>query len=468
MRAVIYIRLSVHRGETDPSLSPQRQEEVCRAYCLAKGWDVLEVVRDLDVSGSDKGARLARPGLDEIRELWGQIDVVVFAKLDRLARNVSDFRAFAEEAQANGAALVSVAESLDLSSPSGRFVATILAAFAEMEAATIAERVRGGVRSTRLAGRYAGGYLPWGYDSAPNPDGAGRTLVVNEDEAVILREAAERLLDGERPAAVSRDLNARGLRAKKGGQITAQALRQALTSEAILGRTVVDGRAAVNERGMPIQSFPAILSVDQHTRLRVQLAPQTERRTRGSRSLLVGLLRCHSCGGSMSTQGSTYSCKARSVGRLCDAPVHTNIKQTDEVIIGEYLARFGALAEVVEQTQTAPDPRIGEVSDAIRLATEAMREPGADVSALATVVTDLAAERDRLAERSQPKIERVRTGRTVQQAWEQWGTPTRRQMVASALAKPITVCPAHAPRRFDPNRFDLLWWSDLGEFAEQQ
>jgi site-specific DNA recombinase len=92
------------------------------------------VIEDLDVSGSDNGKRLDGPGLRKIRQRWDEFDVIIFAKLDRLARNVIDFRAFAEEAAEHGAALVSVDESLDLTSPSGKFVATILAAGSQHEA----------------------------------------------------------------------------------------------------------------------------------------------------------------------------------------------------------------------------------------------------------------------------------------------------------------------------------------------
>ena len=177
-RALIYVRLSSYRGDKDPSLSPPRQEEQCRAYCLAKGWSVVEVISDLDVSGSDKGLRLERPGLRKIRERFGSFDVVIFAKLDRMARNVVDFMAFAAEAEEHGATLVSVAESLDLTSASGRFIATILTAFAEMEAAMIATRVTESIDSLRNSGRFAGGVVPYGYRSAPNPNGNGMVLVI--------------------------------------------------------------------------------------------------------------------------------------------------------------------------------------------------------------------------------------------------------------------------------------------------
>src|SRR4051812_6141994 len=110
VNAIIYVRLSVFRGEDDPTTSPKRQEQICRDYCAAKGWNVLDVISDLDVSGSDKGLRLDRPGLAEIRTRWAETDIVIFSKLDRMARNVVDFRTFADEAEKNGAALVSVNE----------------------------------------------------------------------------------------------------------------------------------------------------------------------------------------------------------------------------------------------------------------------------------------------------------------------------------------------------------------------
>ena len=179
----MYVRLSSHRGESDPSTSPARQEESCRAYCLAKGWEVDAVVSDLDVSGSDKGLRLDRPGLRTIRDRWADVQVVIFAKLDRLARNVIDFREFADEAAANGVALVSVAESLDLTTASGKFVATILAAFAEMEAATIAQRTSDGIDATRRLGRWAGGNPPYGMKIVPASDGPGFILAPDPETA---------------------------------------------------------------------------------------------------------------------------------------------------------------------------------------------------------------------------------------------------------------------------------------------
>src|SRR3954468_1474570 len=175
-RAIVYVRLSSYQGKADTTTSPERQEEVCRSYCAAHGWDVVEVIHDLDVSGSDKGLRLDRPGLLKVRARWDAADVLIFAKIDRIARNVADWERLREEADAHGVALVSVGENLDLSAPSGRFVATILQAFAAMEAAMISTRTREAVAYMAREGRHRGGLAAFGWKSAERDDGPGYVL----------------------------------------------------------------------------------------------------------------------------------------------------------------------------------------------------------------------------------------------------------------------------------------------------
>src|SRR4051812_26452288 len=63
-----FVQLPGRRRPVDLARPPARPEAACRAYCEAKGWIVVDVVSDLDVSGSDKGLRLYRPSLDKIRK----------------------------------------------------------------------------------------------------------------------------------------------------------------------------------------------------------------------------------------------------------------------------------------------------------------------------------------------------------------------------------------------------------------
>ena len=101
------------------------------------------------------------------------IHAVVIWKVDRLARSVLDLLR-ADESLRGG--IVAVADPVDLTTPQGRAFATVLAVFAELEAAGIAARVKDARRALITQGRRAGGRPPYGFRNVPNPEpeGAGR------------------------------------------------------------------------------------------------------------------------------------------------------------------------------------------------------------------------------------------------------------------------------------------------------
>ncbi|WP_231935233.1 recombinase family protein [Micromonospora viridifaciens] len=481
--AIIYIRLSSHRGDLDPSTSPARQEEACRAYCTAKGWAVHpHVVRDLDVSGSDKGLRLDRPGLGEIRERWGEVDVVIFAKLDRLARNVVDFRAFAEEAEQNGAALVSVAESLDMTTISGKFVATILAAFAEMEAATIAERTAAGIAGARRLGRWAGGAAPYGYRVAPATDGPGYILVPDAEAVTVVREAAERVLSGESLYRIAHDFNTRGVptrsakliaegrtRRMKAAPWSTQVIAQMLVNPAVVGRSVYRGEVIRDDDGMPRQLWEPILSLDVWHQLRAALAANgggvegRGRRVRAAR-LLSGIAYCAGCGRKLYASSRkhpsgatvpTYACAARRNGQGCKG-VAITAELTERYVEREFLGMVGHRPLVELVTVAVDDGRRADIEAGIADLARQMTERGADVAALAARLAELHAAREALPATAVTEVRRVETGQTFGEAWESRDVDGRRALLVWAGAR-VVVHRAAVPGRktFDESRLDL-------------
>lgn len=182
MRAAIYVRLS---RETDETTSPERQraacEALCEALCEARGWDVIAVEEDIDVSGFSRG--LDRPGLQRVLTRVAELDVIVFFKIDRLARSTVDFAEIMRLAEHQSVALASATEPLDLTSSMGRAMAKVIAVFAELESDTIGMRVSSAHEHLRREGHYTGGRVRYGYMVVPNPNGAGKVLAVNEDEA---------------------------------------------------------------------------------------------------------------------------------------------------------------------------------------------------------------------------------------------------------------------------------------------
>lgn len=194
--AIGLARLSV---DTDESTSIARQRQAITDYCRAQGWDLLGIAEDVDVSG--KTPVLDRPEAGKLLRS-ARADRVVFLKLDRCSRNVVEFRQFASWCEQRGAAVVSIQESLDLSTPGGKFVATIIAAFAEMERETIATRVRDSKRHLKAIGRWAGGSVPYGYQAVMN--GSGWKLEIDPEAAEVVRDWVRRVIAGESTMSVAK------------------------------------------------------------------------------------------------------------------------------------------------------------------------------------------------------------------------------------------------------------------------
>jgi site-specific DNA recombinase len=125
-------------------------------------------------------------------------------KLDRIARNVKDFLATADELKALDCALVLVKESFDTSTPHGKFALTLFAAIAELEAATITERVLTGKAQKASTGGYNGSRVPMGYTYD------GETFAVNEAQAATVRHIFDLFNNGHSLNAIARQLNEDG------------------------------------------------------------------------------------------------------------------------------------------------------------------------------------------------------------------------------------------------------------------
>ncbi len=136
----IYPRKSVYR---DNSESISVQVKLCREYAdiVYRDQEREYIVYDNDEGFSGKNTD--RPGyarlMSDVKS--GLLNMVIVYKLDRISRNVQDFSNTFAIFQQHDVGFVSVKESFDTSTPIGRTVMYILAAFAQLERETTSERV---------------------------------------------------------------------------------------------------------------------------------------------------------------------------------------------------------------------------------------------------------------------------------------------------------------------------------------
>src|SRR6266446_1900890 len=114
----IWIRVSTEdqaKGE-----SPEHHERRARYYAESKDWKVKEIYHLEAVSGkSVKDHPETQRMLRDMKS--GHITGLIFSKLARLARNTRELLEFADFFEKHGADLVSLQESIDTSTPAGRF-----------------------------------------------------------------------------------------------------------------------------------------------------------------------------------------------------------------------------------------------------------------------------------------------------------------------------------------------------------
>ena len=83
-------------------------------------------------------------------------DTLVVWRLDRLGRSMTDLINTVTKLESEGVAFCSVTESLDTSTPAGKFIFHVFSSLAEFERNMIRERTSAGLKSARARGRVGG------------------------------------------------------------------------------------------------------------------------------------------------------------------------------------------------------------------------------------------------------------------------------------------------------------------------
>lgn len=127
------------------------EQNTARQEVLMGQLDVEKIYID-KMSGKSK----ERPQLKEMLGFVRTGDTVIVESISRFARNTRDLLELVEMLTEKGVEFVSRKESIDTTTPAGKFMLTVFAAVAELERGYILDRQREGIAIAKLQGKYKG------------------------------------------------------------------------------------------------------------------------------------------------------------------------------------------------------------------------------------------------------------------------------------------------------------------------
>ncbi|NQV06171.1 recombinase family protein [bacterium] len=459
--AAVYCRISLDRsGE---GLGVARQEELCRKRATELGWLVAEVYVDGSVSAySGKPRPHFERMLADLEA--GHRDGVVVVDTDRLTRRMSELETFVDLADRHGVALATVSGETDLSTTDGRFYARIMGVVARQESEKKAERVARESEQAARRGVPRGSRRPFGWEDDKT--------TIRPEEAVLIREAAQRVLAGETVPSVARDWNARGIPTAQNAKYgwSAATLAGVLRNPRLAGLRAYKGDIVAEGLWEPILDRGVWEMLAAKIR-RVARVGQP------SPHLLTSILRCGRCGGPLwtswrpgtgDTRVARYACIKRPGGPGCGSLTVTARPVEDIIRDAVITAVTGpALADAVaarsgRDTEAAEAAR--ELADA-----EARREEAADMFASGEIDRrEWSTIRERTDKRindatrslnrqSGPLIGLPTNETELRQTWDTQTIEWQRALI-TAVTDTITIKPAQgAYNTFNPERIHITW-----------
>jgi putative DNA-invertase from lambdoid prophage Rac len=174
LRAGLYARVLTHDQQALPM-----QSRAMREYATRRGWQIVLQGKEIASCASQNECREKLLVAARCRE----INVVLVWRLDRWGRSVTDLPATLQELEHLGVGFVSLTEALDLTTPTGRAMAGLLAVFTEFEWEIMRERVRAGLEQARRNGQRLGRPIT----AALHADQVRRLYLVGVTKAEIAR-----------------------------------------------------------------------------------------------------------------------------------------------------------------------------------------------------------------------------------------------------------------------------------------
>lgn len=437
-RALLSIRLSVL---TDDTTSPVRQELDLRILAKERGCRVIGVASDLNVSATKVPPWKRKELGDWLNNRSPEFDEILFWKLDRFVRRLSDLSTMIEWSLKRGKNLVSKNDSLDLTTTAGKIMVTIIGGIAEIEAANTSTRVTSlwdyaKSQEDWLVGKPAYGYVT-------DEDDTGKVVLAIDPEAYKALHWARRMaLRGRSARFMVRCLKRSGLMSQG---LTVATLLRRLRNPALLGYRVEEDKNGGQRRskpvlgkdGRPIKVASPIFTEEEFEALGAALDKrkknQPPRRVGGATQFL-GVLLCADCKTNMTVQitNNTYGtyqylrcrhCKSGGLGAPDPERIYKRLVEDVLKVLGDFPVQVRQYAEGAEARK-----EIKRLQDSIALYMKEL-EPGGRYTKTRFTKEQAEATLDKLIgelEAIDPETARdrwvnVHGGKTFREHWQEGG-----------------------------------------------
>ncbi len=197
--AVIYARYSCDK-QTEQSIDGQLR--VCQDYAQRNDILILDTYIDRAMTGTnDNRPDFQKMIKDSNRREW---DYVLVYKLDRFSRNKYESTMHKRTLKNDGVTLLSAMENIP-DTPEGIILESLLEGMNQYFSAELSQKVRRGMKETRLKGNFTGGHLLYGYDLKDHK------VIINESQAEVVRYIYEQFSLGVYVKDIIKSLTEKGI-----------------------------------------------------------------------------------------------------------------------------------------------------------------------------------------------------------------------------------------------------------------
>lgn len=309
--AVIYARYS---SDSQTEQSIEGQLRVCQEFAEREKIIILNTYIDRAMTGTnDHRPAFQQMIADSKHRKW---DYVLVYKLDRFSRDKYEATKHKHTLKVNGVKVISATENIP-NTPEGTILESLLEGMSQYYSEELSQKVKRGMRETRIKGNFQGGSLLYGYKVIE------KKIYIDDEQADIVRFIFEQCANGVKIEDIIKQLTIKGIM-NRGKPFARTTVYKMLRNEKYVG-------ICKHEEEIFTNIYPQIVPTDIFERVK---GKQTQYK-HGKNSVIVEhlfsrKLKCGYCGKSMNSESGTsktgkrkhyYKCQGRKLNNGCNKQI---------------------------------------------------------------------------------------------------------------------------------------------------